>query len=402
MDKYEYLWMKIRNNYMPGDISGASMTDTEEDTDNLSRGKRIRFSYEELMKMKTADLLEKTTLNRKQAEYIMSTKRKLDIDKEYDGFLASGVNAVTLNDEAYPRRLRYIENPPYALFYLGELPKDDVKAVAIIGSRNCTEYGRTMAETLAKELGREKVNIISGMAYGIDGIAQSHALDAKAGSTDSLSENSVYAILGNGVDICYPRVNRALYNRLKNQGGVISEYPVGTGAISENFPFRNRIISGLSDVVIVIEARLKSGTFITVDYALSQGKEIMALPGRTTDPLSVGCNALIGQGAHIVQTGDDVIRLLSTINSGSYENKKHVSDFRTKDLKRLVPSPLEKILLEREENMVYSVLDFYSLSPEEISEAVNMDIFQVMSILISLEMKGIIKEMGKNLYVKCR
>lgn len=397
MNKYEYLWMKIRGNLLPADIS------------------RNEFSYEEIFFMSEKELAERGVLSGKQIEYFMSTKTKHNIDSEYEEFLDSGIKAVTIHDDEYPDRLRWIENRPYALFYIGDLPggfyeeaiysdksynKNYVnsnvrytKTVAIIGARNCTEYGRYMAGQLATELVNEGVEIVSGMAYGIDGIAQMAALEAGGKS---------YGVLGCGVDICYPRANKSLYERLKTEGCLISEYPISAPAKAENFPMRNRIISGLSDVVIVVEAKLKSGTFITVDYALSQGKEIMVVPGRATDPLSVGCNALISQGAYPAQSAEDVLRVLDTVDTMSFERKTPVTDFRTKQLKDYVPKEKEKILLEREENMVYSVLDFYSLSPEEISNALNLDIFKVMSILISLEMKGVIKEKGKNLYVKCR
>ena len=388
MDKYEYLWMCVRNNNLPADISNT---------------KTATYSYEEIMKMDEHALIEKCNLSKKQAAYIMSTKKDRDIDKLYYEFMASPVKAVTINDEEYPDRLRYIENRPFALFYLGELPKENTKSVAIIGARNCTEYGRLMAETLGFDLAKNKINVISGMAYGVDGLAQAAALDGRRElSTEMALETSSYGVLGSGVDICYPRANRGLYNRLITEGGILSEYPILAPAKPDNFPFRNRIISGLSDIVIVVEARVKSGTFITVDYALSQGREIMVVPGRATDQLSVGCNALISQGAIPVQSADDVLRLFDTISPSAYMSKKDSMEFSCKELKHLVPKEKDKILLEREENMVYSVLDFYSSSPEDISKAVNMDIFQVMNILISLEMKGIIKETGKNLYVKCR
>ena len=377
MDKYEYLWVSIRNNMLPGDISCAG---SEE------------FSYEEIMSMNEKGLMEKCLLTKKQAEYIMSTKSKVDVDSIFDIFLSSGASSVTLKDENYPKRLRYIQNRPYALIYYGDLPVSD-RSVSIIGSRSCSEYGRFMAEELASDISTKGIDVISGMAYGIDGIAQAAALK---------SGGNTYGVLGCGVNICYPRANKSLYEMLKKRGGLISEYAISSPAKPDNFPYRNRIISGLSDIVIVVEAKIKSGTFITVDYALSEGKEVMVVPGRVTDSLSVGCNALILQGAHPVQSVDDVLRVFDSINTGDFEAKEPFTDFRTSQLKDYVPKHSEKILLEREENMVYSVLDFYSLSPEDISNALNMDIFKIMNILVSLEMKGIIKETGKNMYVKCR
>lgn len=375
MDKYEYLWMKIRGNHLPGDISGGEMT------------------YEEIFSFNEKGLIERCGLSKKQAEYIINEAKKTDIEGEFELFNLSGVKAVTVNDDEYPRKLKYIENRPYALFYKGELPDENKRSVAIIGSRKCTEYGKYMAENIAAGLAKYDVEVISGMAFGIDGIAEMAALNSGAKS---------YGVLGSGANVCYPRANKALYDRLLKEGGIISEYVVDACARADNFPLRNRIISGLSDVVLVVEARLKSGTFITVDYALSQGREIMVVPGRATDPLSVGCNALILQGASPAQSADDVMRLLDTISSQSYEYNLCRNDFRTKELSELVPKKSEQVLLEREENMVYSVLDFYSQNTEDIMKATKLDVFTIMSTLISLEMRGLIKETGKNSYVKCR
>ena len=375
MDKYEYLWMKIRGNHLPGDISGGEMT------------------YEEIFSFNEKGFIERCGLSKKQAEYIVNEVKETDIDGEFELFNLSGIKAVTVNDDEYPRKLKYIENRPFALFYKGELPDENKRSVAIIGSRKCTEYGKYMAENIAAGLAKYDVEVISGMAFGIDGIAEMAALNSGAKS---------YGVLGSGANVCYPRANKALYDRLIKEGGIISEYAVDACARADNFPLRNRIISGLSDVVLVVEARLKSGTFITVDYALSQGREIMVVPGRATDPLSVGCNALILQGASPAQSADDVMRLLDTISSQSYEYNLCRNDFRTKELSELVPKKSEHVLLEREENMVYSVLDFYSQNTEDIMKATKLDVFTIMSTLISLEMRGLIKETGKNSYVKCR
>lgn len=382
MDKFEYYWECVRSNYMPGDISGY------DEKENKSK-----YTYEEIMSMGVEGLTEKIGLSVKSAEYIVRMKGEIDIDREYERFLQSGVSVATLRDEEYPMRLKEIENRPYALFYMGELPSDNKRSVALIGARECSEYGRYMAECISEGLAKRGVDVISGMAYGIDGISQARAISSGGRS---------YAVLGSGVDICYPRGNRMLYDRLKAEGGIISEYPIGRPARAENFPPRNRIISGLSDIVVVVEAKLKSGTFITVDYALSQGREIMVVPGRATDPLSVGCNALLFQGAFPAQSFGDVIRLLDTLPIDYYLHKESKNEFRTKQLDKYVKAPKEKIVLEREENLVYSVLDFYALCPEEISGKSGIDIFRVMNILIGLEMKGLIKEVGKNLYVKCR
>lgn len=198
---------------------------------------------------------------------------------------------ILLTDREYPRRLLEIPQAPKQLYVRGRLPEEGVPSVAIIGARDCSYYGQEVAKRLGKLFGENGIQVISGMARGIDGIGQQAALQAGGSS---------FAVLGCGADICYPRQNQDLYDRLRKQGGVISEYEWGTPPRAGNFPPRNRIVSGLADAVIVVEARKKSGTLITVDMALEQGKEVYAVPGRLVDDLSSGCNYLIKNGAGIL------------------------------------------------------------------------------------------------------
>lgn len=198
---------------------------------------------------------------------------------------------ILLTDRGYPRRLLEIPQAPKQLYVRGRLPEEGVPSVAIIGARDCSYYGQEVAKRLGRLFGENGIQVISGMARGIDGIGQQAALQAGGSS---------FAVLGCGADICYPRQNQDLYDRLCKQGGVISEYEWGTPPRAGNFPPRNRIVSGLADAVIVVEARKKSGTLITVDMALEQGKEVYAVPGRLVDDLSSGCNYLIKNGAGIL------------------------------------------------------------------------------------------------------
>ncbi|MBE5846339.1 MAG: DNA-protecting protein DprA [Lachnospiraceae bacterium] len=204
-------------------------------------------------------------------------------------------------ERAYPDCLKMLRNPPGQLYVRGRLPDPEKPAVAIVGARNCTFYGSDMAKWFAFELAKAGVQIISGMAMGVDGIAQRAALDAGGRS---------FALLGCGADICYPKSNRDLYERLLISGGVISEYPDGMQPISRLFPSRNRLIAGFSRAVIVVEAREKSGTLITADAALEQGKDVFVLPGRITDALSAGCNRLLAQGAGIALSPQMILEAL--------------------------------------------------------------------------------------------
>ena len=237
------------------------------------------------------------------------------------------------SDALYPEKLRQIRNAPKRLYVRGMLPQKEEPCVAIIGARRCSDYGKKMAQIFAAELAEAGIQIISGMALGVDGIAQMAALAAGGRS---------YAVLGCGTDVCYPNENRKLYERLLLMGGILSEYAQGTPPLAAHFPARNRIISALADLIIVVEAKEKSGTLITVDFALEQGKEVYALPGRTTDELSRGCNRLLSQGAGIALSPQDILTALG----------REVCCSREKDALEL---PLEA--LDKKQRLVFGYLD---------------------------------------------
>lgn len=238
---------------------------------------------------------------RRKARQIEDFTVNYDVKEEYEKMTVRGISFVVAGEEGYPKKLADIPDAPCALYYVGRLPKDEEKAVAIIGARNCSEYGKAMARRFGEMLADAGVQIVSGMARGIDGIGQQAALNAGGYSL---------GVLGCGVDICYPPENRQLYDRLIADGGICSEYPPGIEPRAVLFPPRNRIISGLCDGVLVVEARERSGTLITVDMALEQGREVYALPGRATDPLSSGCNRLIRQGAALVTSPQEMLHEL--------------------------------------------------------------------------------------------
>lgn len=225
-----------------------------------------------------------------------------DVTGEYEKMLERGIKFVTIKEDGYPRKLAEMPDSPYAVYYIGKMPDENCKSVAVIGARVCSEYGRCMAKLFGEELAGAGIQVISGMARGIDGISQQAALSEGGYSL---------GVLGCGVDICYPGENRRLYEALIDRGGVCSEYPPGIAPRALLFPPRNRIISALSDAVLVIEARERSGTLITVDMALEQGREVYALPGRITDPLSDGCNRLIKQGAGLISSPGELLAELS-------------------------------------------------------------------------------------------
>ena len=253
---------------------------------------------------------EKTYGSHEEWQAFLNARRQ-EPDRVEEELVRAGIGFVSALEEGFPEKLREIPDPPFGIYYKGSMPSEKEPAAAIIGARLASGYGREQAHRFGRRIGARGISVISGMARGIDGIAQKAALDAGGKS---------YAVLGCGVDICYPEENRELYERLPQQGGVLSEYPPGMLPIAKLFPPRNRIISGLSDLVLVIQARKKSGTLITVDMALEQGREVYALPGRVSDALSDGCNRLIRQGAGPATCPEDILEYF--FGTGSEEEEE--------------------------------------------------------------------------------
>lgn len=287
----------------------------------------------------------------------------------------------------YPVKLNAIDGPPAGIYVRGKMPDPDIPCVAIVGSRNCSEYGKYMARYFASALSEEGIQIISGMARGVDGIAQETAIDAGAGT---------FGILGCGVDVVYPKENERIFAKILDKGGLMAEVPPGSPALKSQFPSRNRIISALADVLLVIEARIKSGTGITVRFALEQGKDIFAVPGRLTDPLSAGCNRLISEGAGIARSPEDIIHVLKAGRDGfGKEYDRNTSGTVSGDI-----CGFRKLALAGTEKVVYSLLDLYPKTLDEIVSAGRMSVPDAMEALLGLEMKDLASECARNHYIK--
>lgn len=295
-------------------------------------------------------------LKEEQLETLKKSRLSSSPEQEYQKLSEKGIGFLLPWDIDYPERLREIPDAPYGLFYRGRLPDEERLSVAVIGARDCSEYGRYVAAELGRELGRRGISVISGMARGIDGISQAEALAAGGVS---------YGVLGCGVDICYPKQNRPLYEKLLQDGGILSAYSPGVPPIAQNFPPRNRIVSGLADALVVIEARQKSGTLITVDMALEQGKEVYVVPGRVTDRLSDGCNKLLKQGANVFLSPAEFLRELEELFAGRMVVKRSAGGWRRKGRKaRLSADGAPELSLEL--RSVYAALDLYPQSVEQI------------------------------------
>lgn len=277
-------------------------------------------------------------LKKETIEKIKTFRAEWDAKRAYEEMREKGICFLTCEEPEFPKRLKSLERPPYAVYYKGNLPREESPAVAIVGARECSEYGRYVAEGFAGGLAKAGVTVVSGMARGIDSIAQRAALE-QGGKT--------FAVLGCGVDVCYPASGRQLYEKiLETGGGILSTFPPGMQPLKKMFPQRNRIVAGLSDVLLVVEARHRSGTLITVDMALEQGKNVYAVPGRLTDRLSDGCNLLIRQGAGIALTPEDILAELAVL-----QNRREIGKPREKEkglitILDFVPKTADQILTE--------------------------------------------------------
>lgn len=284
------------------------------------------------------------------------------------------VKVVTIYDENYPDSLKYIDDNPKVLFLKGDIIDADNLAMAIVGSRKATSYGKWVCEKFTRELVELGVTIVSGLASGIDTVAHKTAL-SNGGRT--------IGVLGNGIDIVYPKKNLSLYNEMELKGGIITEFPMGTQPLAYNFPMRNRIISGLSLGVIVIEAQEKSGSLITAHLALEQGKDVFSVPGNINSIFSGGTNKLIKDGAKPLLDIDDVLEEIYQLKSKRTEkNEKAINymDYSESELK------------------IIRLLEEGPLHSDAIAYKLNMDISDVISILTILELKNIVNELSSRVF----
>lgn len=345
-------------------------------------------SGEEIYRASMLDLIG--VLGNIEKAQTLINQRKIDkIKWNYDKLLKENIRFCGFMEDAYPQRLRMIPDPPLTLYYLGNLPKEEQLSVAIIGARECSEYGKYVARELGKYLGEKGVQVISGMAKGIDGISQQAALEVGGMS---------YGVLGCGVDVCYPKENIGLYEQLKKQGGLLSIYHPMTQPKPQLFPPRNRIVSGLADALVVVEARQKSGTLITVDMALEQARDVYIVPGRVTDRLSDGCNQLLKDGAHVFLNPSDFFRTLSE----QYPDKV----FQDNKCKENLKKKTEQENLSEEELLVYQLLDYYPQNYDQMSarlrEMERQDVLANLSgVLMKLCMIGKCKQISTGWFQKC-
>lgn len=321
-------------------------------------------------------ILKQNRMNPNLAKRIIGAKQRWDVQGAYHSLSEKKIGFTCLGHSDYPERLLQIPDAPYGIYYLGKLPDKDRPTAAIIGARNCSEYGKHMAKCFGREFATAGVQIISGMARGIDGIGQNAALAAGGYSL---------GVMGCGVDICYPAENKELYDLLCIQGGICSEYPPGTSPRNHLFPPRNRIISGLSDLVLVIEAKNRSGTLITVDMALEQGREVYALPGRVTDALSEGTNRLLQQGAAVALSPQDVLHSLTGQPAVGHNPCALLTD-RQIDLLEILEDTPQSVEMIKQRMLLNGDCD--------------IPLPELMNELVKLSLNGLARQIGNSYFMK--
>lgn len=305
--------------------------------------------------------------------FINQVRENINPDKEMEKLDRLKIKAVSIKDQSYPKILKELPDAPALLYIKGEFKPEDELSVAVVGSRKFTSYGARVVEKIVMPLAESGVTIVSGLALGIDSIAHKVTVDA---------HGRTIAVLGNGLDHIYPETNRGLANSIIDSGGaIISEFPVGTPSFKYNFPFRNRIIAGLSLGTLVVEAATESGSLITASCALDYNKQVFAVPGSIFSDVSEGPNNLIKMGAKTVTTYEDIVSDLN-LDIKSKHNQA----------KQIIPDT-------KEEALILSALEKDTIHIDKIVEMTKLDIIKVNQTLLLMEMKGKVKNLGGNQYI---
>jgi DNA processing protein len=319
--------------------------------------------------------LAEAGLGAKLIERVLTARKNVNLDSVWEKIESQGIKILTWQDEAYPTRLKEIDQPPPVMYIRGEYLPDDLFAVAIVGTRKVTPYGRQVTEELSSFLAANGITVISGLARGVDAIAHQTALK-HGGRT--------IAVLGTGVDKIYPPEHKNLAEQMMERGALISDYVPGTPPEASNFPPRNRIISGLSLAVVVVEAGETSGALITAEFAAVQGREIFAVPGSIFAPQSKGTNKLIQNGALPLLSVNDLMQALDINRIGEH-----------KTARKIIPT-------DETEARLLSVLSAEPMHVDEIRNQTELPIAKVSATLALMELKGMVRQLGGMNYVAMR
>ena len=334
-------------------------------------------SPEQIFQASLSELTEVEGVRNEAARNIVEMKLATDPSTELRRVEESGARIIPFLDPGYPVALREIHDPPILLYLKGKNIPQNAIFIGVVGSRHPTPYGIKSAEKIGQGLGRRGLGVVSGMARGIDSAAHWGCL-AGRGFT--------IAVLGTGIDITYPASNKKLADKIIREGAVISEFPLGTPPEPKNFPIRNRIISGLTKGVVVVEATKKSGSLITASLALEQGREVFAVPGSIHSFKSKGCHFLIKQGARLIENSDDILDELGL----NYDYTPKTDTFKEGPLPHMDDS----------EKAVFDLIGDYPLHIDQISRQGNLPPGKAASILMRMELKGIIRQLPGKMFVR--
>lgn len=325
---------------------------------------------ESILRASESELLEVDGVDQELASAVRSYQRSPELAQRIREARAAGAWTVAITEPEFPRSLKELRHSPPVLFGIGELSKDDWPAVAVVGTRRPSSYGRQVAEKLARQLAENGITVVSGLARGVDTCAHRGALDGKG---------RTLAVLGSGIDVCYPPENRKLVYEVASRGAVLTEFNLGVGPLAMNFPKRNRIVSGLSAGVVAVEAGEKSGVLNTVVWARDQGREVFAVPGRITDQTSQGINRLLRQGARPATAVSDILEVLGLSQRAELVTRVEISD---------------------EERCVLDSLSGDPVHVDDICESLGMPMSRLLSILMQLEVLGLVRQLPGKLFMR--
>lgn len=337
--------------------------------------KKLYNNFETMEEVWKADSLKllKCGLKEKDINYFLARRQSIDVDSEFEKLRKENIELITIKNKKYPKLLKEIFTPPPVLYIRGKI--DMNPCIGVVGTRKYSSYGRQAVENIVRDLTLSNITIISGLALGIDALAHMETIK---------NDGQTYAILGSGVNqnSIYPSCNRVIAEKILEKGGaIISEYPYGTPPLKQNFPARNRIISGLSLAILVVEAPKESGALITANFALEQNRDVFAVPGTIFSKNSEGTNNLIKKGAATVTTASDILEELNLKEIINKENKREI----------LPDGP--------DEEKIISSLSQDPLHIDKIATITGFDIKKVSSTLTMMEIKGMVKNMGNMQYI---
>lgn len=334
---------------------------------------------EKVLSVSMRDLMQVEGIEEQTARVIVDERGKIDVQKEIKNADDNGVRIITAFMDEYPQALKTIYDYPPVLYVKGRIKESDAVAVAIVGTRKITAYGKIVCERLAKDLSAEGITIVSGLARGVDMVAHKAAVE---------ENGRTIAVLGNGLMHHYPPENRKLEEQISENGAVISEFSMNTKPDRQNFPRRNRLISGLSLGVIVIEADEKSGSLITAKYAAEQGRDVFAVPGNIFSKYSRGAHMLLKQGAGLVETADDIITGISVLENFVEKTKKNPGLIK------------ENKSLSEDAKLIFEAMSFEPVHIDLLSEKLQMPVEKVSAVLLELIINGFVSELPGKMYIR--